>query len=291
LKALFIIFLAAAIFGGAYYATWKLYLKPQEALKAEKMRGPATPPPDPTLPEFNKRVAAQDTMTPLDARAMWNDFIARYPESSRIDEAKDYLGRLNIHIFLSPIPSPEKTVYVVKSGDVITIVARKYKTTPELLMRANNMTGSMLRIGQKLLIPPSEFSLTISRRQKRVTLMNQGKFFKQYAILAMPVPKGASPNPKLATPRPPKVTGHVADRIAWVRGQRITFADKEFSLADFWIMIVPPGHSLYCQIPPPPGAPAGASPPHPTGGGYLMAAPDTREMAALLKKNDPVTID
>ena len=196
MKALVIIFLTVAIFGGAYYATWKLYLKPQEALQAEKARGPATPPPDPTLPEFNKRLAAQDTMTPLEARTMWTDFIERYPESSRIDEAKDYLGRLNIHIFLAPIPSPEKTVYVVKSGDVITRVAMKFKTTEALLMRANNMTGSMLRIGQKLLIPPTEFSLTISRRQKRVTLLNKGKFFKQYAILALPVPKGAPANPK-----------------------------------------------------------------------------------------------
>jgi LysM repeat protein len=291
LKALVIIFLTVAIFGGAYFATWKLYLKPQEALKAEKARGPASPPPDPTLPEFNKRLAAQDTMTPLEARTMWADFIERYPESSRIDEAKDYLGRLNIHIYLAPIPSPEKTVYVVKSGDVITLVAKKFKTTPELLMRANNMTGSMLRIGQKLLIPPSEFSLTVSRRQKRVTLMNKGKFFKQYAILAMPVPKGASANPRNATPRPPKVAGHVADRMAWVRGQRVNFTDKEYSSADYWIMIVPGGHSLYCEIPPPPGSPAGSPPPHPTGGGYLMSAPDTREMAALLKKNDPVTID
>jgi LysM repeat protein len=291
LKALVIIFLTAAIFGGAYFATWKLYLKPQEALRAEKARGPASPPPDPTLPEFNKQLTAQDTQTPLEAREKWTQFIERYPESSRIDEAKDYLGRLNIHIYLAPIPSPEKTVYVVKSGDVITIVAKKFKTTPELLMRANSMTGSMLRIGQKLMIPPSEFSITISRRQKRVTLLNKGKFFKQYAILAMPVPKGAAANPKGPTPRPPKIAAHVADRIAWVRGQRVNFTDKEYGAADYWVMIVPGGHSLYCEIPPPPGAPAGAPPAHPIGGGYLMAAPDVREMAALLKKNDPVTID
>ena len=56
-------------------------------------------------------------------------------------------------------------------------------------------------------------------------------------------------------------------------------------------MIVPGGHSLYCEIPPAPGSPAGSPLPHPQGGGYLMAAPDVREMAALLKKNDPVTID
>ena len=83
----------------------------------------------------------------------------------------------------------------------------------------------------------------------------------------------------------------MADRIAWVRGQRVTFTDKEYGSADYWVMIVPGGHSLYCEIPPAPGSPAGSPLPHPQGGGYLMAAPDVREMAALPKKNYLVTID
>ncbi len=67
------------------------------------------------------------------------------------------LGKLNAAIFLSPLPSPEKQTYVVRPGDVITRVAVKYKTTPELLMRSNNLSGSMLRIGQRLLIAPERF--------------------------------------------------------------------------------------------------------------------------------------
>ena len=40
-----------------------------------------------------------------------------------------------------------------------------------------------------------------------------------------------------------------------------------------------------------PAAPNGAAAQKPTGGGYVLAAEDLRELAALLKKNDPVTID
>ena len=286
--------LAIVIFGTGIYAAWKLYVKPHQDLQMERASGPASPPPDPTLPEYEKRIAAQDSQTLIDARASWADFIERFPESSKINEAKEILGKLNVAVLLlSPIPSPEKEVYVVKSGDVITRVAQHLKSSPELLMRSNNLQGSMLRIGQKLLSSPSDFSLVISRHFQKVTLLNNGKFFKQYPILKMPGhaahPTGPTPKKNApATPRPPKVQGRVGDRIAWFNGTRVNFTEKDFNAADHWIIINPAGHSLYTELPAAPGAPA---PQKPAGGGYVLAPEDLRELAAMLKKNDPVTID
>jgi LysM repeat protein len=286
LKALIIIVLTIVIFGGAAYSTYLLYVKPREELKQAKALGPVPPPPDPTLGEYQKRLQAQESQTLLEARASWTEFIERYPESTKLDEAKNFLGRLNAAIFLSPIESPEKQVYLVKSGDVITRVAGKMKTTPELLMRSNNLTGSMLKIGQKLIIAESDFSLTIQRRQQRVVLFNNNRFFKQYSILGMP--KAATNTSGKATPRPAKVTGKVADRIAWHNGQRITFTDKEYPHADHWIVVSPGGHTLYNDQPTTPGT---TPPQRPPGGGYVLAPEDLREIAALVKKSDLVTID
>jgi hypothetical protein len=56
------------------------------------------------------------------------------------------------------------------------------KTTPELIMRSNNLPDVMLRIGQKLMISPAEFSLIISKKGEKVIVLNGGKFFKQYPI-------------------------------------------------------------------------------------------------------------
>ena len=292
MKIIVTLLLAAAIFGGGIYAAWKLYVKPRQDLQMEKASGPAAPPPDPTLPEYQKRLAAQDQQSLVDARKSWTDFIERYPESSKINEAKDILGKLNTAVFLSPIQTPEKEVYLVKSGDVITRVAQRLKTSPELLMRSNNLQGSMLKIGQKLLVSPSDFSVVISRRLQKVTLLNSGKFFKQYSILKMPghgSPAADTSKKKAApTPRPPKVTGRVADRIAWYNGNRVNFTEKEYAAADNWVIVNPAGHSLYCERPAPPGT---TTVQKPAGGGYVLAPEDLREIAALVKKNDPVTID
>ena len=58
------------------------------------------------------------------------------------------VGDVNIEILLSGYHSPEKQEYVVRSGDVLAKIAARTKTTPELIMRTNNLTSTMLHVGQ-----------------------------------------------------------------------------------------------------------------------------------------------
>ena len=286
-----IIVLALAIFSSAGYFTWRLFLKPQEELREEAQLPPPTPPPDPTLPEFAHCLELADSGQTLDARNALTDFIERYPTSTKIDDAKDRLGQINTSLFLSQVQTPDKQVYIVKPGDVITKVALKYKSTPELIMKANNLHGSMLRIGQKLLISSAEFSLVISRKRQKVTVLDNGKFFKQYPIMTAPVrAKAGSGTERRAgpTPKPPKIVGKITDKIAWSAGQRVIFADKGYLDADHWIVIAPSGYSLYTDKPAAPGAPPLQKP---SGGGYGLDPSDMQELAAILRKNDPVTIE
>jgi LysM repeat protein len=287
LKALVIIVLALAIFGGAYYAAYVLYLHPQEQLRAEQSQPPPPPPPDPALPDFDKALEIQNSGDTLAALAKWRDFVDRWPQSTKIDEAKEYLGRINMALYLSPVQTPDKTVYIVKQGDVITRVAAKFKSTPEAVIKANHLTGSMLRIGQKLMVPPTDFSLVIDRQRQKVVLLQADKFFKQYSILIMP--KGHAPKAGEKKPaKPPKITGRVTEKMAWRGANRITFTDKQYNEATHWIMISPGGHNLYTEAA---AAPDGTTPQKPPGGGYGLAPESMQELAALVRKNDPVTIE
>jgi len=49
-----------------------------------------------------------------------------------------------------------ENVYVVKSGDSLYAIARKYNTSVDELKRINNLTSNLLSIGQKLIIPDDE---------------------------------------------------------------------------------------------------------------------------------------
>ncbi len=48
--------------------------------------------------------------------------------------------------------SESKKSYIVKSGDSLSAIALKYKTTVDSLKRANNLKSDTIRIGQKLII-------------------------------------------------------------------------------------------------------------------------------------------
>src|SRR5213075_1540866 len=162
--------------------------------------------------------------------------IQKYPSGKNVDEARDMLGEVNIDIFLSRYPSPEKADYVVKSGDVLAKIARKLKTTPELIMRMNNMSRTMLRIGDRLLISNPDFSMIIQRKANLVVLLNHGVFFKQYHMREAKLPQKQSP----------KIATKVAETMAWKGGQRVGLGSKEYLASTKWIRLAgAAGYTLY----------------------------------------------
>ena len=44
-------------------------------------------------------------------------------------------------------------LYIVKAGDTLYNIAKKYETTWQELMKVNNMTSTLLRIGKQLIVP------------------------------------------------------------------------------------------------------------------------------------------
>src|SRR6266700_1269786 len=183
MKWLFALLLALVIFGSAAWFGYNLFVKEDIAVKKEQ-RGevPPAPTPDISLPEFQAAAKLRQDGKLTEARDALITFIQKYPAGLHVESAKDLLGEVNIDIFLSRYPSPEKTEYVVQSGDVLVKIARKLKTTPELIMRMNNLSGTMLHIGEHLLISHPDFSIVIQRKAKVIVLLNHGAFFKQYHV-------------------------------------------------------------------------------------------------------------
>jgi LysM repeat protein len=280
-KALIILLLATVVFGGAAYFINELYIKPDRALKEEKARGPEPPPPDPSVPELEKCLALKKNGDVAGARTALLAFIEHYPRSTKIDAARDALGEINSTLFFSPTPDPSKQIYIVGKGDVLTRVAMRTRSTPELIHRANNLTGTMLRIGQKLVVPPSDFSAVVNLQTKKLLLFNGRQFFKQYSIIAMPPADVAAKKPG------PKRVGKVLAKSAVdPAGTRVTFADRTYPEASHEVTISIPGHSFYTVA-----QPAGGTSRVPAKKGLGFARDDLEEIAVLLKKNDAVTIE
>src|SRR3954471_4868214 len=189
MKWLFVLLLAVIIFGGAAWFSYNLFFKQEIELKKEQ-RGeiPTAPTPDISLPEFQAAAKLRQEGKMPEARAALTAFIQKYPNGLHVEEAKDLLGEVNVDILLSRTPSPEKQEYIVRPGDVLAKIAHKVKSTPELIMRMNNLNSTMLRIGERLLISHPDFSLVVQRKAMLVVLLDKGGFFKQYHIQEIKLP-------------------------------------------------------------------------------------------------------
>jgi len=276
MKWLFALLLAVAIFGTAAYFSYNL-AKPAIAVRQEQ-RGEvvAEPTPDTSLPEFQAAAQLRQDGKLLEARDALTAFIQKYPSGAHVDEAKDLLGAVNVDVLFSPIPSPEKQEYIVKKGDVINRVAQKMKSTPELIMRTNNMNGTMLHIGERLQIAHPDFGVIIQRKLKLLVLLDHNNFFKQYRLR----------EEKLPGKQPPRVTTKVAEVMAWKNGKRVGFGTREFATSTRWIRLSAPGYYLYSL--PDASHPSQDQPPPTTGLG--MNAGDVEELSSLVNGKTPVTV-
>lgn len=61
-------------------------------------------------------------------------------------------------------PSPTPFVYTIKSGDTLSVIAKRYNTTVEALMQANNIAdATRIQVGSKIqIVQPPDYSATMA---------------------------------------------------------------------------------------------------------------------------------
>ena len=277
MKWLFLLLLAIVIFGGAAFFSYDLFVKPERKIQQEKSGEiPVEPLPDVSLPDFQAAAKLRQEGKLIEARDALLGYLQRFPTGLHIEEAKDLLGQVNVEMLFGEYRSPEKQEYVVRSGDVLAKIANKTKTTPELIMRTNNLTNPMLRVGQHLLISHPDFSIFIQRKAQTVILLNHGSFFKRYHAKVV----------RLAAKQPPRINTRVAEVMAWKAGKRVGFATKEWTGSARWIRLAQPGYFLFAV--PEPGQRDESGQPPPPGLGLPMS--DMEELSSLVNSKTAVTI-
>lgn len=279
IRLLIVLVLASGVFGGAYYAIHKLYLEPERRLLVDKQLPPPTPPPDPSIEAFAQLQEMRKTAPPETVRAAFERFLKEYPQSKQREGAFDVIGEINSAEFFAMKPTDANT-YVVKAGDSLGRVSARTKLPLELIIHLNKLERDMIHPGQKLLAPPCEFQLLLRQKQRRVVLYKDGKFFRQYPVVAWP---GANKIPPVFLPAQ---SARILDKIAiGAGGAAVKPTELAYFNAAHIIKISIPNHSLY-SLPP-----EGSIGPRPDGGGIALAPAHASEIAILLSRSSPVTME
>jgi LysM repeat protein len=125
-----------------------------------------------------------------EARAILVKALITAPKSPVTRELRDLLGDINTQIFFSKEPSPRKTEYTVKRGDALVSIARKHESSTEAIIRVNDLHSTLIRPGEKLLVPQLDFTITIDLPRTRVIVHDSHGFFTQYPIVSAELPTG-----------------------------------------------------------------------------------------------------
>lgn len=100
---------------------------------------------------------------------------------------------LNLKLLFSRNEMPGSEVYTVQSGDTLYGIAKKYKTTIELIQKINGISGDKIYPGMKLKVVKDPFTLLVDISDNRLIL-----YLKDWKIKEYPVATGkldSSPTP------------------------------------------------------------------------------------------------
>lgn len=150
----------------------------------------------------------------------------------------DKLSSVGIELLFTPRPMPEKEEYTVQSGDSLAKLAKKFGTTIELIKKSNNISGSMIKIGDRLRIFSGTFSVNIDKSTNLLDLYLNDVFFKRYRV-------GTG-----EYNRTPVGEFTITDRIpqpTWWRpdGKSVPYGDPDNELGTHWLSLNIRGYGIH----------------------------------------------
>lgn len=242
---------------------------------------PALPVPEATsgaatgaLEEF-RRLQQEDRL--LDARVKGLELLKESGDAATRAELEAALGAIHIKLVFSPRMMPEKTEYVVAEGDTLDKLARQFNTTMDAIRKGNDLSGPIIRVGQRLRIFSGRFAVAVDKTANTMVVTLNDAFFKRYRV-------GTGQYGKT-----PTGTFHVVDKVAqptWWRpdGKSIPYGDPENLLGTHWLSLDAPGYGIHGTWEPETiGRQASA-------GCIRLLNSDVEELFQLIPAGTPVTI-
>lgn len=118
----------------------------------------------------------------LDSKEYLSKFLINRPEVPHSSQIQKKVWELNMRVLFSPALTPDSFLYEVKFGDTLNSIAKKFNTTTELIMRANNLVNANIKTGMKLKIQNSKFSILVDNSENTLILKANDEILKIYNV-------------------------------------------------------------------------------------------------------------
>ena len=117
-----------------------------------------------------------------EVRNILSDLYFSETDNKKKSEIRKKLDELNKVLVFSMTPSPDAIFYKVKAGDSLIKIAKKYNINYAFIMRINNKSRTLIKIGERLKILKGELSLLVDKSDYTLTILLNGHYIKQYPV-------------------------------------------------------------------------------------------------------------
>lgn len=118
-----------------------------------------------------------------EARETLKELVEAYPNSNRLWEMQRLLGQLNLEALYSASMEEGDELYTIRRGDTLVTISNRFNVSGGLIARVNHIRDERnLRVGKRLRIPKTNFSIVVNKTDNTLTLYNDGEFFKIYQV-------------------------------------------------------------------------------------------------------------
>ncbi len=171
-KKYLVIIIAAAVIAGAL-----------AVLAGKKMNNPVAPAGRASVrASLSKARQFESKGSLLEAKLLYQKLVNDFPESPDVTNWQKKAEDINMKLLFSSAVTPKSIVYKIRPGDTINKIAREHKTTPELIMKSNNINAALIIPGQAIKIWNAPFSVLVNKSQNILMLKSDEEIFKTYIV-------------------------------------------------------------------------------------------------------------
>ncbi len=178
----------------------------------------------------------------LKAKELYQELLSNFPDYPRIEEVQHKLEQLNLEVITSNSQSPKTVLCEVQVGDTLGKLAKKYGTTVELIKKKNNLSGDVIRVGQKLYVWTGILNIFVDKSQNILILKDGDQVLKVYTVST-----GANNITPVGTF---KITSKLVDPVWFKAGAVIPPESPQNVLGSRWMGFDLAGYGIHGTIEP-----------------------------------------
>ncbi len=116
----------------------------------------------------------------LEAKPLYQQVLQQAPPAEVAATVQKGLSEVNIKLIFSSVLVPNSETYIIVKGNTLSKIAKKYRTTVELLKASNGLTSDRIRVGQRLKVSKAKFSVVVDKSQNTLILKDGEEVLKVY---------------------------------------------------------------------------------------------------------------